>query len=158
MKQFNNLYIFCDGGARGNPGPSAIGFLIKDNKGKILVQKGKYIGRATNNVAEYQGVIHALRWLIENNLTMKQFNPGKTEDPRLKHRDNEAIDFYLDSQLVVNQLNGLWKIKDAKLRSLVIQVKALENEIKASIIYQHIPREKNKEADKLVNRAIDAHS
>ena len=117
MKQFDNetitnLYIFCDGGARGNPGPAAIGFLIKDNKGKILVEKGKFIGKATNNVAEYMGVIEALKWIIK-----------KQSDSQFSILNSQ---FFLDSKLVVNQLNGLWKIKDAKLRNLVIQAKGME--------------------------------
>ena len=148
MKQFDreaitNLYVFCDGGARGNPGPAAIGFLIKDNRGKVLVEKGRLIGRATNNVAEYMGVIEALKWIIKKQ-SNSQFSILNSQ-------------FFLDSKLVVNQLNGLWKIKDAKLRNLVIQIKEMENQIKSKIFYQHIPREKNKEADKLLNQALNKY-
>ena len=151
MKQFNNetinnrLFIFCDGGARGNPGPAAIGFLIKDNKGRVLVEKGKYIGRATNNVAEYQGVIHALKWLVKNH-----------QSSIINHQPS-TINFYLDSKLVVNQLNGFYKIKNSKLIELVIQARGLENQIKGKIVYCHIPREKNKEADKLLNQALNKY-
>jgi len=148
MKQFDNetitnLYVFCDGGARGNPGPAAIGFLIKDNKGKVLIEKGKFIGRATNNVAEYRAVIEALKWIFENQANF-QFPISNFQ-------------FFLDSKLVVNQLNGLYKIKDAKLRNLIIQARGLESQIKASIIYYHIPREKNQAADKLLNQALDRY-
>jgi len=65
-KRVKKLYCFSDGGARGNPGPSAIGFLIKDDKGKVLVEQGGYIGKATNNVAEYSGLIQSLKWMIKN--------------------------------------------------------------------------------------------
>jgi len=143
MKQFNNrLFIFCDGGARGNPGPAAIGFVVKDSRGKVLIEKGQYIGRATNNVAEYTAVIEALKWIIKNipNFSISQFL---------------NFSFYLDSKLVVNQLNGLFKIKDAKLRNLIIQVRGLENQIRGKIFYHYIPREKNSQADKLVNQALD---
>ena len=94
------LLIFTDGGARGNPGPAAIGFIIKDNYGEVLVELGKFIGRATNNVAEYQAVIEALTWL-KNNYQRKELS-------------NDQIDFFLDSNLVVNQLNGFYKIKTKK--------------------------------------------
>ena len=61
-----NLFVFADGGSRGNPGPAAIGFVVRDDAGKTLVRKGKFIGRATNNVAEYTAVIEALKWLSSN--------------------------------------------------------------------------------------------
>lgn len=135
-----NLFIFCDGGARGNPGPAAIGFLIKDEKGKILHQEGKFIGRATNNMAEYRAVIAALNWLNKNSHIMCYVS---------------RITFFLDSKLVVSQLNGLYKIKNANLRNLIIEVRAKEGELRAKIIYRNISREKNKEADGLVNEALD---
>jgi ribonuclease HI len=136
------LTVFCDGGARGNPGPAAIGFLIKDKRGRILMQKGKYIGRATNNVAEYQAVVHALKWLINHQLSI------------INHQ-SLTINFYLDSQLAVKQLNGLFKIKNSQLRNLVVQIRGLENQIKGEIFYHHIPREKNVEADRFLNQALD---
>lgn len=108
------LKIFTDGGARGNPGPAAAGFLIKDEKGKTLIEKGEYLGEATNNVAEYQGAIKALEWLVAN----QEVIAGR-----------ERIDFFLDSQLVVNQLNGIFKVKNAGLRSLMVEVRQLEGEI-----------------------------
>lgn len=132
------LNIFTDGGSRGNPGPSAIGVVIKDTQDKIIHQFGKTIGNGTNNVAEYQGVIFALGYLILN-----QFSPS-------------IINFFLDSTLVVNQLNGLWKIKDSNLRTLVIKVRELESQLKTKIKYHAIPREKNAEADALLNLALDS--
>lgn len=133
----SQLYVFCDGGARGNPGPAATGFLIKNKKKEVLVQEGKYIGRATNNVAEYQAVIEALEWLVKNTLKIKE------------------IHFFIDSQLVVNQLNGRFKIKNSNLQFLIIKIKGLENQIKEPIKYFYIPRTKNLQADLLVNRALD---
>jgi len=135
------LLIFTDGGARGNPGPAAIGFIIKDNYGEVLVELGKFIGRATNNVAEYQAVIEALTWL-KNNYQRKELS-------------NYQINFFLDSNLVVNQLNGRFKIKDAKLKNLIIKVRCLEKEINGKIFYHFIPRQKNHHADFLVNQTLD---
>jgi len=137
----SQLYVFCDGGARGNPGPAATGFIIKDSRGKILVQKGNYIGPATNNVAEYQAVIGALQWLGG------QFDKGKL--------DNDSIvNFFLDSKLAVNQLNGFYKIKNKNLQKLVITIKKLEKKLAAPVIYRHVSREKNYLADCLVNDVL----
>lgn len=137
------LLVFCDGGARGNPGPAGIGFLIKNEEGKILHQEGKFIGRATNNAAEYQAVIAALNWLNKNSAVTC-------------HRSRVA--FFLDSKLVVNQLNGFYKIKDANLRNLIIKVRQGERELEGEIVYHYLPREKNKEADRLVNQALNQTS
>jgi len=131
------LLVFADGGSRGNPGPAAIGFLVKDETEKVLVRQRKRIGRATNNVAEYTAVIEALKWLSN------RFSKEKA-----------LIIFFLDSQLVVNQLNGLYKIKNAALRNLIIKIRQLENKIGGDISYQHIPRVQNQEADTLVNQAF----
>lgn len=131
------LFVFADGGARGNPGPAAIGFIVKDSSGKTLVKKGEYIGQATNNVAEYQAVIEALSWLKSN----------------IKYPISN-ISFFLDSKLIVNQLNGLFKIKNSGLRNLIIKVRQLEKEVGGNVSYRLISREKNKEADTLVNRSL----
>ena len=137
------LRVFCDGGARGNPGPAAVGFVVKDNKGRTLVKIGKYIGKTTNNVAEYQGVIEALKWL-KKNFPISQF-------------PNVQLNFLLDSKLIVNQLNGLYKIKNTRLRNLIVKVRILEREIKLPINYHYISRGKNKEADSLVNQVLNRH-
>ncbi len=128
------MQIFTDGGARGNPGPAAYGFVIKD-EGKLLKEGFGKIGIATNNVAEYTAVIEALKFL-ENNF--------KGQD----------LDFYIDSQLVVSQLTGKFKVKNADIRELVLKVKQLEGSFKG-VTYTHIPREKNTQADALVNLALD---
>jgi ribonuclease HI len=136
------ISVFCDGGARGNPGPAGIGFVVFDENQKVLVRAAKFLGRATNNVAEYQAVIESLKWF-----TSKKDLIGQNKDVRIK--------FHLDSMLVVNQLNGLFKIKNAALRNLIIQVRQLENAVSYQITYHHIPREKNKIADDLVNQIIN---
>lgn len=128
------LSVFTDGGARGNPGPAATGVVIKDEQGKVVHQFGQTIGEATNNVAEYRAVIDALEWILT------QAPPDK-------------INFYLDSALVVHQLRGEWKIKEAHLKQLAAAVHRLETNL--AITYAAIPREKNFQADALVNQALD---
>lgn len=130
--------IYADGGSRGNPGPSAYGFVIYDNELKIIREEGKTIGISTNNVAEYMGVVSALKWLLTNN---------KIQSP--------SIQFYLDSTLVTNQMEGRFKIKNENLRNLYFTAKQLEEQIKGKVRYEAVRREKNKEADKLVNKALD---
>lgn len=132
------IFVFADGGARGNPGPAAIGVIIKNNQGKILAKFGKYIGRATNNVAEYMAVIGALKW-IKNSI---QYSVS-------------SIQFFLDSKLIVNQLNGYYKIKNGNLRNLIIEVRKLEKEVGGNVFYRLIPRAKNRPADFLVNQTLD---
>lgn len=131
-----NLKIFTDGGARGNPGPAAIGIVVVDKDSKKIFKKfGKKIGVTTNNVAEYTAVLETLKWLKEN------------------VKEKFAANFYLDSKLVVNQLNGYYKIKDAKLRELILEIKRGECEIglNGAFFYNFVPREKNRIADSLVN-------
>jgi ribonuclease HI len=103
----------------------------------------KRIGEATNNVAEYTAVREALAYL-------RNYLPRSGIPLR-----GTIIQFYLDSNLVVQQLNGMFKVKDAKLRELMMQVKILESEIGGMISYQYIPREENQRADFLVNKALD---
>lgn len=134
MKTIN---IYTDGGARGNPGPAAIGIFISDAEGNVILKEGKQIGKATNNVAEYSAVLFALNWIVNS------YNFSEKEETYFQ--------FFLDSSLVVNQLNGIFKIKDANLKNFVDKVKSLELKIPGKIIYHHISREKNKIADFLVN-------
>ena len=133
------MNIFSDGGARGNPGSSASAFVVIGNDGKVLHQESKYLGVTTNNVAEYQGVILALTWLTQ------EFPISNFQFP---------INFYLDSELVVKQLNGLYRVKDLNLKNLFTIVKGLEKEIETKIIFQHVPRSKNQHADLLVNQEL----
>lgn len=129
------LIIHTDGGARGNPGPAAIGVVIEEESGKKILEFGKSIGDATNNVAEYTAVREALR--------------------SIKKEEGIEVDFFLDSTLVVNQLNGRFKVKDSKLRDLLMNVRMLEQEVGGKVQYCVVPREKNRRADFLVNRALD---
>lgn len=131
------LNIFTDGGSRGNPGPAAVGVIIKDTANKILHGFGQCIGTATNNVAEYQAVVVALQWLLQQ--------PTKPQ----------SIKFFLDSTLVVNQLNGLWKLKDSRLRQKVILIRQLEASLSTKITYTAISRAQNSRADLQVNLALD---
>lgn len=133
------INIFTDGGARGNPGPAAVGVFISDDKKKIA-GFGEKIGISTNNVAEYKAVIAALDFLIKNK--------GIIED-------DLNVSFFLDSKLVCSQINGLFKIKEPKLRELLFIIREKEADLKINIRYFYIPREKNKEADRLVNAALD---
>ena len=131
--KYQKLEIYTDGGARGNPGPAGIGVVIWHGK-QLVGTYSKYIGHATNNQAEYQAVIYALE-----------------QAKRLKA---EELDFYLDSELVVNQLNRKFKIKDKDLGTLFVKVWNLLVSFK-SVNFNQVARAKNKEADKMVNQAID---
>ncbi len=136
-----NVNVFTDGGARGNPGPSAIGVYIEEESQKKIAGFGKTIGIATNNVAEYKAVIEALDWIIENK---KEFSK------------NTKINFFLDSKLVCSQIIGIFKVKNADLRNLLFDVRNREAQISLPIFYKHIPREQNTKADAFVNQALDA--
>ena len=137
-----SLFIYTDGGSRGNPGEAAVGAVVKDENKQILKQISRRIGQTTNNVAEYTAVVVALEWVKES-VTMQQFN------------NLTMVRLFLDSKLVVNQLNGLFKMKDAKLRMLLLKARELEQAIGIPIVYSLIPREQNWEADRLVNKALD---
>lgn len=137
MRNLSELYIYTDGGARGNPGPAAIGVVVKSGDGKTLGKWGRVIGETTNNTAEYQAVLSGLGWLIKQKVY------------------TEIIRFHLDSQLVVRQLTGKFKIKQPHLRELFIKIKILEKKINSRIFYTEIPRRLNWEADRLVNLALD---
>jgi len=137
-----NITIFSDGGSRGNPGPAASAYVIFQDD-KILQEDAKYLGITTNNVAEYEGVLLALTWLTQK--SNFQFPISK-------------IIFYLDSQLVVRQLEGRYKIKDEKLVKLAEDVKSLQRKHNIEIKWEHVLREKNKIADALVNEKLDNSS
>ena len=134
MIKNEKLIIFSAGGAKNNPGPAGIGVVIYDKNHKILCKLKEYIGIATNNQAEYRAVILALETAI------KRFNPGE-------------IIFYLDSELVVHQLNGKYRVKHDNITPLHQKVKELLLKI-PKIEFNHISRTKNELADKLVNEAI----
>ncbi len=128
--------IYTDGGSRGNPGPAAYGFVIYDPQGTVLHEQHAYIGETTNNQAEYQAIVAALSALKDLNIT-------------------GPIVCYLDSQLVVRQINGQYKMKNAELRPWLQKIVALRQDLDNPISFVDIPREKNRYADKLVNQALD---
>lgn len=145
MTPGNQLQINCDGGSRGNPGPGACAFVVKQN-GLHIYKQGQYLGIVTNNQAEYSGVIYAFKWLLSHSDTIS-FN---------------LVIFYLDSQLVVNQLIGKFKIKNQQIAKRVLEIKSFEkeyiNKTGFKILYYHIPRNLNAEADLLVNQTLDSIS
>ncbi|MDP3920076.1 MAG: ribonuclease HI family protein [Candidatus Omnitrophota bacterium] len=130
------LYIYSDGGARGNPGPAAIGVLICDEKNEMLKDHHEVIGETTNNVAEYTAVIVGLE-------LAKEFGA-------------ETIDYFVDSQLVANQISGKYRVKAPHILTLFKQVKKLMGHYK-QVKIQHVPREHEKlrYVDKLVNIALN---
>ena len=137
----NQISIYCDGGARGNPGPAACAFVVKDSSGKIIHEQGFYLGTATNNQAEYQAVIEALKWV-------SALNPQPS-----------TLNFYLDSQLVVNQLKGEYKVKDPGLKIKHLEIKRLISNFKFQISnFVYVPREQNSRADFVVNQTLDKNS
>ena len=129
-----HLFIYTDGASRGNPGPASIGVVIKNDQKEIIETVSEFLGTATNNKAEYIALIRALQ-------TARKFRPL-------------AVDFYLDSQLVVRQIAGQYKVKDAGLIPLHKQAKVLYRQYQHASI-THIPREENAEADALANEALD---
>jgi ribonuclease HI len=130
----NTVTIFTDGAARGNPGPAAIGAVIKDEKGKVVATISRCLGTTTNNQAEYRAVIAALE---------KAAGLGARQ-----------VALYSDSELVVKQINGYYKIKQAALRPLYQEVVKLAGMLESFKI-AYIPRERNKAADSLANKALD---
>ena len=130
------LVVEADGGSRGNPGPAAYGAIVRDGEtGRVLVEVAETIGEATNNVAEYRGVLAGIQHALE-------IDP----DARIEAR--------LDSKLIVEQMSGRWAIKNAALRDLALAVRRL----RADIDYTWVPRAQNTAADRLVNEALDAQS
>ena len=130
------LHLFTDGGSRGNPGQAAIAYIIEDPvRGAVLEEDAEVIGTETNNVAEYRALIEGLR--------------------AAKHYQPNRLICHLDSELVVRQLNGEYRIKMPTLKSYVDEVQELASEL-PDVVFTHIPREDNFRADKLVNEALDA--
>jgi ribonuclease HI len=126
--------LHTDGGARGNPGPAGIGVVLKDASGEVIGEIAQGIGRATNNVAEYKALISGLELALDRGVT--------------------EIEIFSDSELVVSQLKGDWKIKSDSLRRLAVDARRLMNRFDSAAI-AHVPREKNADADKLANQGMD---
>jgi len=134
------LTLYTDGGARGNPGPAGIGVVIEDEEGRALKEISEYVGETTNNQAEYAAVVRALE-------ECQKLFGEKLKDARLEVR--------MDSELVVRQLSGLYKVKEPGLKEQFAKVARLRLEAAPHVIFTHVRREKNTRADALVNKAID---
>lgn len=130
-----HIITYSDGGARGNPGPAAIGAVIYNQKKEKLAEISQYIGETTNNQAEYKALYHAL--LKAQELGAKQ------------------VTSYLDSELIVRQMQGIYKVKNADLKILFENIQGIIKHFD-HIEFLHVKRELNKEADALVNQALDA--
>jgi ribonuclease HI len=135
------ISIYCDGGARGNPGPAASAFIVV-KKGRVVHKGSKYLGETTNNVAEYQSALMALDWL----------------DKRKNGDLEEGIVVNLDSELVTNQMSGKYKVKNQRLKGLFLKAKSIESRLPFKVFYKWSPRSNNRLADYLVNEELDKNS
>ena len=142
MKQsLERLIIYTDGGSRGNPGPAAVGVAFTDRAGSILKRYGKTIGRKTNNEAEYEAVLFAL---------------AKARALYGKERIRTMpVEIRMDSELVCRQLNGEYKVEEERLWPLFMRIWNVRRDF-GNLAFHHVPREKNREADRLVNEALDS--
>jgi ribonuclease HI len=131
----DDLVVWTDGGARGNPGPAGFGVVVTTPGGEVLARLAEGIGWATNNVAEYRGAIAGLEQALALGAR------------RVRVR--------ADSLLVVNQQNGLWKVRNPALRELWAETRRLAGQFE-QVIWEHVPRERNRQADGLANQAMDA--
>lgn len=131
---YEKLIIYADGGARGNPGPAGVGAVLYDEQNNRVAEVSEYLGEATNNQAEYNAVIAGLK--------------------KAKQLGAKEVRLYLDSELVCQQLNQKFKIKNKNLALLFVKIWNLSIGFK-KVTYQHIRRELNKEADRLANLAMD---
>jgi ribonuclease HI len=127
--------LFTDGGARGNPGPAAYGFVLESEDGTVLAAEGAAIGTATNNVAEYSGLIAGLQKAVELHVPQ--------------------VEVVSDSELMVKQMRGEYRVKNEALRELYDEATALARRV-GKVEYRHVKRAHNELADKLVNDALDA--
>ena len=131
------LTAYFDGGARGNPGPAGYGVFIVDDQGTPVAELSGALGTATNNVAEYNGLIAALEWAVERGLS------------ELRVRG--------DSLLLIEQMRGNYKVKNEGLKPLHMKARMLVMQI-GNVSFEHVPREKNKDADRLSNAGMDANA
>lgn len=136
--QTMKLIIYTDGAARGNPGLAAYGFTVADEQGRLIIKTGRFIGIATNNVAEYSAVLAALSYVKK----------------KFRSRAAMEIAVFADSLLVTKQLSGQYKLKNPHLKLLFMQIKQLEPSL-GRVFYNYIPRSQNKLADLMANLAID---
>ncbi len=135
------ITIYTDGGARGNPGPAGIGAVVSDESGSVILEVSRYIGEATNNFAEYEALIIVL-------MELKKMFGGKLREMQIEVR--------MDSELVVRQLSGIYKVKEPTLREQFAKMAKIRLEDAPNMTFDHVFREQNAHADDLVNKAIDA--
>jgi ribonuclease HI len=129
------IHGYIDGASRGNPGESGIGFLLKDERGGILHAEGGYMGRGTNNTAEYAAFLKCLKMA-------REFHCQK-------------LVVHSDSELLVKQFNGEYKVKSPDLKREMKRIKKVLRSVPFSVELQYVPREKNRDADRIANAAID---
>lgn len=134
MSTARRLVVRSDGAARGNPGPAGAGVVVSDERGRVLARLARYLGKATNNQAEYAALLLALE-------TAAAHHP-------------EHLDVLLDSELVVRQLQGLYRVRSPELRPLYERSRKLLQHF-PSVTIRHVPRQENRQADALANKAID---
>jgi len=134
------LLFFCDGAARGNPGPAAAAFIGFDAEGKLVGRRGEVLGETTNNVAEYRAVVGAMKFL-------ERLERGGWA--------RWGVKVFLDSELVVRQIRGEYKVKDRKLQKLAIEVKRQQEQLPFRISFFLVGREVNFWADRMVNEKLD---
>jgi ribonuclease HI len=127
--------LFTDGGARGNPGPAAYGFVLEAEDGTVLDARGEAIGIATNNVAEYTALLAGLR--------------------RAAELDVDEVEVVSDSELMVKQMTGVYRVKNEALRDMSLEAARLARQL-PRVTYRHVRREHNELADRLVNEALDS--
>ncbi len=135
------LNIYTDGGSRGNPGISGYGLVVYDEKQKIICKESKFLGIKTNNEAEYLAIIGALEWIKKSQSFL----------------NITKINFFADSQLMIRQLQGVYKVKAPTLLPLFSRAQQLLIQINLPYAFQDIRRESNELADKLANKAMDNH-
>lgn len=134
-----HLSIYTDGGSRGNPGHAGYGLVVYDSQQQIIHQASHYLGIKTNNEAEYQGLLSALVWL-----------QNYSQDHSLT-----SVNFFMDSELIVRQIQGSYKVKAANLRPVFNQIKAILSSLNFPVKFTHVLRHKNAKADQLANLAMD---
>lgn len=131
--------IFTDGGSRGNPGIAGFGVVAFDNLDKIIYKRSQFLGIKTNNEAEYSGLINALKWVKDNENKL----------------NIDQVEFNADSELMILQLQGIYKVKAVNLRDYYKQARELLMHIKSTVSFKAIRREYNYVADELANEAMD---
>ncbi len=134
MTEDGALRIHVDGASRGNPGEAGFGIHVASADGRTVAELYGYLGRATNNVAEYQALLHALRWALG--------------------RGSGSVEIFSDSELLVRQIEGRYRVKNPSLQPLFREASELKARFQR-IAVRHIRREENREADALANRAVD---